>query len=58
MLLLYPPGLGVSVPYGSPVWSKLLIAVEEEGNYWVPPVEITEEWHKPGVVCPVGNPRN
>jgi hypothetical protein len=33
MLLLYPPGLGVSVPYGSPVWSKLLIAVEEEGNY-------------------------
>jgi hypothetical protein len=57
MLLLYPPGLGVSVQYGSQVWSKLLIAVEEEGNYWVRPVEITEEWHKPGVVCLVGSPR-
>ena len=47
----------MSVQYGSQVWSKLLIAVEEEGNYWVRPVEITEEWHKPGVVCLVGSPR-
>jgi hypothetical protein len=47
----------VSAQYGSHVWSKLLIAVNEEGNYGVEPTEITEGWHTQGVFGPVGSPR-
>ena len=44
-------GICLSVQFCSHIWSKLLTAVYEEENYWVGTVEITEGWHKPGVVC-------